>query len=137
MGWDILNSAVSALGGGGAVGGVIDASVSNPDTGTSIGDVNAYNQAQSAQQMAFQERMSNTAIQRRMADAVAAGLNPYFALTSGGASTPGGVSYQSAAPQVMSARAAQQNADSQEYNVKVLGTINTALNVAKLGLGAK
>lgn len=58
---------------------------------------NAFNASEAQKNRDWQEQMSNTSYQRAVADMRAAGINPYYAMSQGGASTPAGGSARSGA----------------------------------------
>lgn len=82
----LLGTGIAAAG---AIGDYASAQQQNRSQETIAKDANAFSASQAQGQQDFQERMSNTAHQREVADLKSAGLNPLLSLNNG-ASSPSG-----------------------------------------------
>lgn len=85
--FDPISLGAAALSAGASLFGGMNA---QEKTDQRLAETNRFNAEQAQKQMDFQERMSNSAYQRSMADMRAAGLNPILAYQKGGASSPSG-----------------------------------------------
>lgn len=122
VGGAILGGAAGFLVGGpagAAIGAGIGMSAgggiaSNAQNAENVRDANAMSLASAREQMAFQERMSNTAVQRASADWKAAGFNPILAMGQPSSSPAG----------------ASMDADAAEYKDPISPAISTGLQIA-------
>lgn len=116
---------------GAAIGGGLDAMLANDQASAGQAAANQANINQARAQMDFQERMSNTAYQRAVADMEAAGLNPMLAYQQGGASTPSGSMAAIQNAQLAGAQAEQYSASAAQSSAQAAVTPSQGeLNVA-------
>lgn len=101
---------------------------------------NAFNATEAQKNRDFQERMSNTALSRKMTDAENAGLNPIFAVNAEGASTPGGAAAKGDSPKeatdIINAMTSYTNTIEQIRSQKEIAQMQTRAQVQAAQIAA-
>jgi hypothetical protein len=115
--WDAVPIVGPLIGAATSAFGQHSANQANRDIAT---QTNVANAQQAHDQMAFQERMANTAVQRQMADLKLAGVNPMLVAGLGGSSTPPGASIP-----------AQQAHEQQNIASGASGAANSAIDALR------
>jgi len=98
-------------------------------------ETNAANAEIAAQQMQFQERMSNTSYQRQVEDLKKAGINPMYGyMRASGASTPSGASYVAQNPAASGVQAYASTAGARAASAQAAKTAAETEVIQETGL---